>query len=152
MLTIHLQSSKAFAALLVFMHLLSLVLVWFIPIPLWFKVLISPALLVSVAFHLKRDALLTSKDSIMALQVHSDCQCEIQNRAGQWKDVELLGTSFVAPYLTVLNFKIADTRMTKHIVIFPDAVDSEQFRQLRVLLKWKCNRFPRERNAHSTSA
>ena len=151
MLTIHFQSSKVFAALLVFMHLLSLVLVWFIPLPLWFKLFISPVLLVSVAFHLKRDALLASQDSAIALQVHSDCQCEIQSRAGQWEDAELLGTSFVAPYLTVLNFKISGKHMAKHIVIFPDAVDSEQFRQLRVLLKWKCNRFPREQGAHSIS-
>lgn len=151
MLTIYFQSSKALAALLVFMHLLSLLLVWLMPLPLWFQLPISSVLLVSATFYLKRDALLTAQNSTIALQVHSDCQCEIQNRLGEWEDVELLGTSFVAPYLTVLNFKIAGKRLAKHVVIFPDAVDSEHFRQLRVLLKWKCNRFPREASTHPVS-
>jgi len=151
MLTLCFKSSKVLAALLLFMHFLSLLLAWLMPLPFWFKLLISPALLASGAFYVKRDALLTAPDSTIALQVHSDCQCEIQNRQGEWVDAELLGTSFVAPYLTVLNFKIAGKRLAKHVVIFPDAVNSEHFRQLRVLLKWKCNRFPREGNSHSIS-
>lgn len=143
MLTIYLNPSRILALLLLFMHLLCLLLIWLIPLPLWLKLMTIPALLLSAAFYLKRDALLTSRDSTLALQLHSDCQCEIQNRQGEWEDAELLGTSFVAPYLAVLNFKVENKRLPKHIVIFPDAVDSEHFRQLRVLLRWKCNRFPR---------
>ena len=151
MLTIYFKSSRTLAALLLCMHFFSLLLIWFIPFPLWLKLLISPVLFASAAFYLQRDALLTLQNSTLALQIHSDCQCEIQNRQGEWEDAVLLGTSFVAPYLTVLNFKMADKRMRKHIVIFPDTVDSEHFRQLRVLLKWKCNRFPRAESTHATS-
>lgn len=151
MLTIRFKSSKVLAALLLFMHFSSLLLIWLMPLSLWVKLLISPALLASAVFYLKRDALLTFQNSTIALQVHSDCQCEIQNQQGEWEDAELLGTSFVAPYLTVLNFKIAGKHNAKHVVIFPDAIDSEQFRKLRVLLKWKCNRFPRKESDHSIS-
>ena len=101
-------------------------------------------LLASAVFYFKRDGLLALPNSIIALHVHSDCQCEVKIKQGEWIEAELLGTSFVAPYLTVLNFKVPGKRLAWHSVIFPDAVDREDFRQLRVLLKWKCNRFPRE--------
>ena len=131
------------------MHFFCILLVWLMPLPFWLMGITSIVLLASAVFYFKRDGLLAFPHSIIALQVHSDCQCEIKSRQGEWIEAELLGTSFVAPYLTVLNFKVAGKRLARHIVIFPDAVDSEDFRQLRVLLKWKCNRFPREEGSRN---
>lgn len=150
MLTIYFKSSRILATLLILIHALSLLLIWIMLISFWLKLFISPVLLVSVVFYLRRDALLTLQDSSIALQIHSDCQCEIQNYLGEWVDATLLGTSFVSPYLTVLNFSMEGKFRVKHIAILPDAVNSELFRQLRVLLKWKCNRFPREASLAST--
>jgi toxin CptA len=67
----------------------------------------------------------------------------------------ILGSSFVAPYLTVLELRPLEPsagssgtgirewwrKRWKHrprsVVILPDAIDAEAFRQLRVLLRWK---------------
>jgi toxin CptA len=54
-----------------------------------------------------------------------------------------LGSSFVAPYLTVLELKplgaggLWQRFRTRSVVILPDGIDAEEFRQLRVLLRWK---------------
>ena len=145
MLKIDIKASGVLAAILGSVHIFSLVLLWAVPLPFWAKLVFSAILMGSAIYSIKRNALLAFQKSIIALQLHSDCKCEIQKREGGWVEAELLGTSFVAPYLTLLNFKLPGKRFTQHIVILPDAVDSELFRQLRVLLKWKCNRFPREK-------
>jgi toxin CptA len=52
-------------------------------------------------------------------------------------EASLLGTSFVSPYLAVLNLKPGNSRLARHIVLLPDSLEKEEFRQLRVLLRWK---------------
>ena len=55
----------------------------------------------------------------------------------------LLGSSFVEPYLTVLELKPLEPLKSwrrfssRSVVILPDGIDAEGFRQLRVLLRWK---------------
>ena len=49
----------------------------------------------------------------------------------------VLGTSYVSASLTVLNLKLAGRRVVEHILIVPDNVDPEAFRELRVLLRWR---------------
>jgi len=36
--------------------------------------------------------------------------------------------------------KPAGSRLAKHLVILPDAIDAEDFRRLRVWLKWRCSK------------
>ncbi|TCV90214.1 protein YgfX [Sulfurirhabdus autotrophica] len=147
MLNINLKQSRILALMLLFMHSFCILLVWLMPLPFWVKLTGSLILIVSAAFYLQRDALLTFPQSIVALQVDSDCRSEIQSKQGDRITAELMGTSFVAPYLTVLNFKTAEKRFAQHVVIFPDAINREDFRQLRVLLRWKCNQFPPEKGS-----
>lgn len=47
--------------------------------------------------------------------------------------------SFVAPYLTVVRYRMAGAPrfgMDKAVLILPDSIDRELFRMLRVRLKW----------------
>ena len=145
MLKIDIMPSGMLATILGSVHLFNLALLWVVPFPLWVKLAFSTIIMGSAIYSIKRNALLAFQESIIAFQLDSDCKCEIQKRGGKWVEAELLGTSFVAPYLTLLNLKFPGKRFTQHIIILPDAVDTELFRQLRVLLKWKCNRFPRDK-------
>ena len=52
---------------------------------------------------------------------------------------ELLPGSRVFPWLTVLNFKL-ENGCLRSVVIFPDSIATEQFRQLRVRLKVSSNK------------
>ena len=43
----------------------------------------------------------------------------------------------MAPYLVVLNLKLPNKFLGSSVVILPDSIDGEEFRRLRVLLRWK---------------
>lgn len=49
----------------------------------------------------------------------------------------LADDSFVAPWLTVVRWVPDGARLSRAIVIVPDSVDTEAFRRLRVLLRWR---------------
>jgi toxin CptA len=69
--------------------------------------------------------------------------CTLETWRGDVIKCMLLGSSFVAPYLAVLELKPLGVRRlwqrfrTRSVVILPDGIDVEEFRQLRVLLRWR---------------
>lgn len=128
-LTVGLAAMHVFAGAMLCLSLL----------PLWLVLPAMPALAGSLVFYLRRECLRLSPAAVVSVSLHPDCRCEFQTRDGEWHEAALLGTSFVAPYLTVLNLKPFDGRLVRHVVIAPDNVDAEYFRKLRVLLKWRCN-------------
>jgi toxin CptA len=140
MLTIAVGPSRRLAGLLAGMHGFAAALFWLAPLPHWLAVLLMAVLLGSAWRTLRRDGFRTLPHSLIALRLDADCCCEFQTRAGAWHEATLLGSSFVAPYLTVLNLKPAGGRLVKHLVILPDAVNAEDFRRLRVWLKWRCSK------------
>ena len=136
-LTIAVGPSRWLVVLLAGMHAFSSAMIWLAPLPHWLAVLLMPALLGSAWHTLRRDGFRALQHSLIALRIDEDCRCEFQNRTGEWHDAALLGSSFVSSYLTVLNLKPANGRLVKHLVVLPDAVSAEDFRRLRVWLKWR---------------
>jgi len=139
-LTIAVGRSRRLAGLLAGMHAFAAALFWLAPLPHGLAALLMPVLLGSAWHTLRRDGFRTLQHSLIGLRLDADCRCEFQTRTGAWHEAALLGSSFVAPYLTVLNLKPAGGRLVKHLVILPDAVNAEDFRRLRVWLKWRCSK------------
>ena len=81
-------------------------------------------------------ALLRAQNSVVAVVLKEE-GFSIQVRGGAWHAATLQDSSFVAPYLTVLNVRVPGWRFTRHVVIMPDSLDAETFRQLRVWLRWR---------------
>lgn len=133
---IPLKPSKTLVGLLGAMHVLSAALLWPLAMPTWLKAALALCLLASLRFHLRRDGFLISPRSVVAFQIDQECKCAFQTRDGNWTDARLLGTSFVSPWLTVLNLLPDGQRFATHIVLLPGSLDREDFRQLRVLLRW----------------
>lgn len=117
------------------MHVFAGAMAWLSSLPLW---LILP-LAGSLVFYLRRECLRLAPAAIVSVSLHPDCRCEFQTKDGERHEAALLGTSFVAPYLTVLNLKPSDSRLARHVVMLPDNVNAGDFRKLRVLLKWRCH-------------
>ena len=140
MLTIKLSPSIWLTGLLTAMHGLALVLIWLLPFDLWLKIAAGLLLLASLIYHVRRNAMRTSLNAILALQISPECRCSAQVGSGDWFDAQLLATSFVSPYLTILNLRLDHAHLGKHVVILPDAIEAEQFRELRVLLRWRCGK------------
>ncbi len=120
---------------LVFAHAVAAVAFLFLPIPQSALILLLSVLVASMGYYALRDALLKLNGSWIALRVEGD-QAVLINRAGDEWAVELLRGSVVMPHLVVLNFAGRERRRRCSVVLFPDSMDTESFRRLRVALKW----------------
>ena len=147
-LVVHLKPSRTLGVVIGFAHFMAIVLLWPLMMPPSVKLTGSALLVISLVFYLRRYALLRSPDSVSSLEVTDEMVCTLNTRKGGQIACALLGSSFVAPYLTVLDLnplKIDKTdasprqlsRYSRSIVILPDGINPEEFRQLRVLLRWK---------------
>lgn len=137
MLDLQLRPSRTLALLLAAAHVLSLLLIWAMPIILPWQLAFSLLLAASLAFYLRRDGLLAAPGSIVRLRFSPDCRCGYQTHNETWHEAMLLGSSLVTPWLNVLNLRPDGRRLSRHVVIFPDSADAEGRRKLRVLLRWK---------------
>lgn len=138
MLSITLRTSYLLALLLVVMHVLALASVWLVPLVLDAKIGTAIVLATTLAFGLQQHVWRAGKRSVRAIRLTGECEISLQGQDGTWLEAAILPSSFISPYLTVLNLKIEVERRARHVVILPDAMDAEQFRQLRVWLKWRC--------------
>jgi hypothetical protein len=55
----------------------------------------------------------------------------------EWHDVTLLEESVVQPAMTVLSLRRQDDGQRKRLVILSDSMDTDEYRRLRVWVKWK---------------
>lgn len=148
-LVVHLKSSRTLGAVLGFAHFAAIVLLWPLMMPPSAKLAGSALLVISLVFYLRRYALLHSPDSVSSLEVTDEMICILNTCDGRQITCALLGSSFVAPYLTVLDLKPLKIDKTdasprqssryfsRSVAILPDGINPEEFRQLRVLLRWK---------------
>lgn len=148
LLVVQLKPSMRLATMLSFAHFSAIGLLWPLLLPVSAKLAASAILLASLVFYLKRYALLRSPDSISSFRLSDDMACTFETQRGDRVVCALLGSSFVAPYLTVLELKPLEIEsadspkswrrfFSRSVVILPDGIDPEEFRQLRVLLRWK---------------
>lgn len=125
------------AAILVAVHCAAIILIVLVGLPQWLQAVAIATLVVSLVFYVRQTALLRSPHAVIAIEVASDDAFSVQTRRGDWLECEVLGSTYVASFLTVLNLRELEKRAVRHVVILPDGVDAEDFRRLRVWLRWK---------------
>jgi hypothetical protein len=72
---------------------------------------------------------------------------EVTHAEGPIEAGRLAQGSFVAPFLTIVRWHPDGARFSRAVVIFPDAIAKEDFRRLRVLLRWRQERPGRSAHA-----
>lgn len=103
--------------------------------PMWSKLALAVLLLSSLLYYLRRDAWLRLPASCIGLVLEED-RAMLLRRDGVRLPCEILNDSLVMPYLTILNVLPQGARFARSVVILPDSLEAESFRQLRVWLKW----------------
>jgi hypothetical protein len=106
-------------------------------IPAALMIPLAACIAASLVRSLRRHASLTTPSSIVSVTVLDDSTVVVDRRRGAARTAEVLGTSYVSSTLTVLNLKIVGRRLVEHVLVVPDNVDPEAFRQLRVVLRWR---------------
>jgi toxin CptA len=105
-------------------------------LPLPAKLAIALALGLSLAHSVRRCASLSSPRSIVALELTDREHGSIQFARGAWCEARVLPTTYVTPVLTVVNVRVSGLRTLRHVIIVPDNIDADDFRKLRVILRW----------------
>lgn len=93
-------------------------------------------LLGSLTYYLRRDASLSLPSSCVAFRLQ-ESHIVLTARNGQELSGQLLSGSVVTPFMTLLRISPLGARFARSVVIFPDAISAESFRELRVALRWK---------------
>lgn len=131
------QPSRRLAALLCAMHLVSFGLLWPLTISLWSKAALTALLIASLVHYLRQDALLTARRAVATFKLTEDGRCAAMLRSGETVIGAVQGSTFAAPYLTVILYQPEGRFFPRSIAILPDGIDAETFRKLRVWLRWK---------------
>lgn len=137
-LTVQLKPSRQFAVLLCSAHFTVACILWMIDEAVLLKLIGIVLLIISLYLYLWHHALLRAPVSIISLQLSEDgSTCTAQTRSNRNIVYTIKGDTFVAPYLTVLSLRTSYSFFSRCIVIFPDGIDNDTFRKLRVWLRWK---------------
>ena len=137
MLKIGFRPSWVLVAVLALAHSAAIAVMLLVGIPWWVQAIAVAGLTVHLLAVVRRQALLLTPDAAVAIEIHSDNTLSVQARRGAWSEYAVVGGTYVAPYLTVMNLRQTDSHALKRIVILPDSLDAEDFRKLRVWLRWK---------------
>lgn len=90
----------------------------------------------AAAYSIQRYALIVLARSIIHVSLNHESKLQLTCKDGSKHEVHVLESSFVAAYLTVLNLQCVENGRRIHLVLLPDNVEADNFRQLRVWLRW----------------
>lgn len=133
---LRLRPSPRLAAILVAAHLAALGLLITLTVAFWMLALAAAVLALSAVISVSRHAWLRGRRSVLVLEFSNREQVHVRLRDGSAHGGRILGSSTVGAALTVLNIQLDDQRFPVYAVIMNDSLDPEDFRRLRVWLRW----------------
>jgi hypothetical protein len=106
------------------------------PMPWWAPAVLGLAVVASAFDAHRRVGRRAGRGSVCRFRFESSGRIAASDARGGTREGQVQEGSFVAPWLTLLRWRPEGTRFDRTIVILPDAIAGEEFRRLRVLLRW----------------
>lgn len=136
-----LQPSYLLAAILAAAGLGSCTIVACMPMAISLKILICVPVIAATIYFMLQDALLRLPWSLTAIDLNHKGELYVLDAHGTRYQASVLPGSFIAAYLTVLNFRmdgddIGNALRRRNCLLLPQRVDDDAFRKLRVWLRW----------------
>lgn len=103
-------------------------------LPVWARLMLGLAVLYSM-WRCLRNTQFLAPPSGTSLTLEGD-EAVLLKSGGQPFAGRVLPSSAVSPFLIVLNIAPKGVRRARSVIILPDSLDAESFRQLRVQLRW----------------
>lgn len=128
-------ASRYLSAILLVGHLCIMALVLYLDLSAVWKTAVLAVLLCSLLFELRMALRLGSKAVVKRIAAGETLQFAL--RDGQWHEGEVLGSTTVTSFLTVINLRVGSQRGIRSIVILPDSMAADDYRRLRVWLRWR---------------
>ncbi len=131
-----LRPTRRLALILGLVHLGALLVLATLPVALSLQASGAVLLLLSATYSIRRHAWRRGRGAVTALHFSDREQLRVRMHDGTWHAGRVLGSSTVGVVCTVLNIRLTDHRLPVHVVIMSDCIDAEDFRRLRVWLRW----------------
>lgn len=106
------------------------------PIDSTLKLIFGLMILLATGYHLLDKSLLRLPWSCTGLVLNTQGELTVSTRTDAEQKITVLPSSFIASYLTVLNYQVEGRYRRRSILLLSDNVDADAFRQLRVWLRW----------------
>lgn len=148
---INLQPSYSLAAILIVSHCGAIILIWLLAVTTAIKILVTIAITYSCVYYLRQDALLLNNDAVIAFDLFEKMQCKITTHSKKSIRCLIAPNSFVTPMLTVLIFKLEKPLSLSpfcSVVILSDRIETNEFRRLRIWLRWKYRQSDTKKQQH----
>jgi toxin CptA len=134
---LRLRPSRRLAVLLLALHFAALAALAALTFALWIRIVLAVALMAGLVRALRRSALLRSGDAVVELSCGEDGRLGCAQRDGARFDAEVLPQTAVYAAAVLLRAKPAGARRARSVVVLPDSLAAEDFRRLRVWLRWR---------------
>jgi len=129
-----LNPSYYFALLLLLLHVGAVLILLALQLPWLMTVLLGILCGMSLANTMQRYAMLANPQAIIGFWQDKAGEWFLQEKRGKIHSAQLLGNSFCSRYLVLLNFKLAEKRRKRPVIILADSLSHSMFRQLQVQL------------------
>jgi len=106
------------------------------PIGVLFKIGLCLMVLLASGYHVLDKGLRRFPWSCTGLALDAKGGFTASTRADAVQNITILPSSFVASYLTILNYRVEGKRWQRSVLLLPDNVEQDAFRRLRVWLRW----------------
>src|SRR4051812_26018007 len=120
MLKFSLKPSWLLAAILCTAHVCAIALVVTVDVSWWLKLVGIAALMTQCWFAVRRYALLQGQRAGIGIEVSSDHVLSVESRASGWREQDVLDSTYVTPYLTILNLRDVESRAATRLTLLPD--------------------------------
>jgi toxin CptA len=138
-LSLTLRPSGSLAWLLSAAYALAAIAIWLAPFASVLSLAGTLVLAGALVRDLRRHAWLTAAAAVVALDLREDCAVTAFSRGGEEREYQITRSSFVAPFLAVLNLRCEAWPRARFVLVVPGSLDADSFRRLRVWLLCRCN-------------
>ncbi len=130
-----LRPSRNYLWLLLFLWVLLLFAILNLPFALGWSVVSTMLAAIAFMFAGLRDARLRLDKSCVAFRLESENGITLIQRNGQHMTGTIGAGGVVTPLLVLINVE-QDGRVSRSVVLFPDSMNGDAFRRLRIALRW----------------
>jgi toxin CptA len=143
MLRIQVGKSRLLAMTLAAAHAIA-VACMFVSLPPGVALPGAAVIAASAIHHLRLHALQLSDGAIVELLLRESGSCELLTRGGMTLTGRVQGSTFVSPWLIVINIRLDPGRHRRSLVLVRGSAATEALRKLRVWLRYRCAGKPPE--------
>ena len=129
------KPSVRFATVLLLSHAIAASVVYMTAMPWAARLAVFLLIMLSLSYYLAHDAFLIFPDSWRKISLDQS-SVSVVARNGSKLIGQVAGKTIVSPYFVLLHIRPEGRYRSISRVIFPDAMDGDAFRELRVRLKF----------------